>query len=259
MRTKARVICSGIDLFFRGLSLRQVQQHIEDTYRIKISHTTIYNWFRKYVTIVSEHLEKDKANTSTRWHADESYIRIKGRYIVLWNLLDSESRLHIAKQISERRDTPNARMLLRKGKKKASNKPMEITTDGLKSYEPAIEEELQGPDSQGHTGIIHLQGPLSEALNNRVERFHGTLKARLKTMYHLENEKTADTFINGFSTHYNYVKRHKALKGRTPAQVAELTDEKSTWLSLIEQAQKSNGTPMSSQKEKRKSNKLKPC
>jgi len=254
MRTKARAIASALDLYFRGLSLRQVQQHLEDSYGIKVTHATIYNWLRKYVTIVSECLEKTQARTSERWHADETLVRIKGRHTVLWNLLDSETRLHIAMQISSRRDIANAQILLRKGAKKAINRPAEIVTDGLPSYNAAIETELQNPKSHGRHGIIHLQGPLSEALNNKVERFQGTIKARLKTTYHLENERTAETFFKGFFTHYNYVKRHKALKGKTPAQAAKLARDKSTWLSLIEQAEESNGVSLFPQKDKRETN-----
>lgn len=252
MRTKSRAIASALDLYFRGLSLRQVQQHLEDSYGIKVTHATIYNWLRKYVTIVSQFLEDAQATTSERWQADETLVRIKGRYTVLWNLLDSETRLHIALQISSRRDIANAQTLLRKGTKKAIKRPLEIVTDGLQSYDKAIETELQNPNSHSRQGIIHLQGPLSEALNNKVERFHGTLKARLKTMYHLENERTAETFIKGFSTHYNYVKRHKALQGKTPAQAAKLAHEKSTWLSLIQQAGESKRASAFSQKAKRK-------
>lgn len=254
MRTKSRAIASALDLYFRGLSLRQVQQHLEDSYGIKVTHATIYNWLRKYVTIVSEFLENLQVNTSERWHADETFIRIKGRHTVLWNLLDSETRFHIAMQISSRRDTANAQTLLRKGTKKAINRPLELVTDGLKSYDKAIEIELQNTESKDQQGIIHLQGPLSEALNNKVERFHGTWKARLKTTHHLENESTADTFAKGFSTHYNFVKRHKALGGQTPAQAAKLVLEKSTWLGLIQQAEDSKRASVLSQKAKRKTN-----
>jgi transposase-like protein len=257
MRTKARVISSCLDLYFRGLSLRAVQQHLEDSYGITVTHGTIYNWLRKYVMIVAEYLKSDLAKTSQRWHADETLVRIKGRYAVLWNLLDSGTRLHIAMQISRRRDTVNAQILLRKGKEKAVNAPLEVVTDGLCSYDQPIETELQNPGSNGGQGIIHLKGPLSEALNNKLERFHGTLKARLKTTHHLENEKTSLTFFNGFSTHYNYVRRHKGLNGKTPAQAAGLTRKKSTWLSLIERAGKSS-RGFSSNKDKGKTNKFQP-
>lgn len=244
MRTKARVVTCALDLFFRGLSLRQVQQHLEDSYEVKVTHSTIYNWIRKYVTIVSEFVESNQLRTSERWHADETIIRVKGRHAVLWNLLDSETRFYIALQISSRRDTINAQTLLKKGKKRTRNRPQELVTDGLPSYAKAIEREFKNPHSGAKQGIIHLQGPLSEALNNKMERFHGTVKSRLKTMHHLGNEDTAETFVRGFAAHYNFVKRHKALNGKTPAQAAKITREKNTWLSLIQKAEKSKGMLM---------------
>ena len=254
MRAKARVIACALDLFFRGLSLRQVQQHLEDLYGTKVTHSTIYNWLRKYVMIVSEFVEKTLIRTSERWHADETIIRVKGRHAVLWNLLDSETRFYIALQISSRRDTMNAQMLLKKGKKRTSNRPKELISDGLQSYAKAIEKEFKNTDSDVKQGIIHRQGPLSEALNNKMERFHGTLKSRLKTMHHLGNENTAETFARGFAAHYNFVKRHKALSGKTPAQAAKVTSEKNTWLSLIEKAEESKGTLVLSNKIERKTN-----
>ncbi len=254
MRTKARVITCALDLFFRGLSLRQVQQHLEDSYGVKVTHSTIYNWLRKYVTIVSEFVESDQVRTSERWHADETIIRVKGRHAVLWNLLDSETRFYIALQISSRRDTINAQTLLKKGKKRTRNRPQELVTDGLPSYAKAIEREFKNPHSGAKQGIIHLQGPLSEALNNKIERFHGTLKSRLKTMHHLSNENTAETFAKGFAAHYNFIKRHKALNGKTPAQAARVTSEKNTWLSLIQKAEKSKESLQLSNEVKRKPN-----
>lgn len=252
VRTKSQAVAACLDLYFRGLSLRQVQQHLEDTYKIKVTHATIYNWLKKYVTIVSEFLEKTRAKTSVRWHADETLVRIKGRHTVLWNLLDNETRLHIAMQISSRRDTANAQKLLAKGTKKSINRPLEVVTDGLQSYDKAIEMELQNTNPHNRQGIIHLQGPLTAGLNNRLERFHGTLKSRLKTTHHLENENTAATFVEGFSAYYNFIRPHKGLHGKTPAQAAKLVNEKNTWLSLIEQAGESKRASAFSQKAKRK-------
>lgn len=252
MRTKSRAVAACLDLYFRGLSLRAVQQHLKDSYKINVTHATIYNWLKKYVTIVSEFLENTQAETSLRWHADETLVRIKGRYTVLWNLLDSETRLLIAMQISSRRDTANAQKLLRKGTKKSTSRPLEIVTDGLQSYGKAIEAELQNTNPDDRQGIIHLQGPLTAGLNNRLERYHGTLKSRLKTTHHLENENTAQTFVKGFSTHYNFIRPHKGLQGKTPAQAAKLAREKSTWLSLIQQAGESERASAFSQKAKRK-------
>jgi len=238
MRTRAIAIASALDLYFRGLSLRQVQQHLEDFYGIKVTHATIYNWLKKYVQIVNKSIQNIRVKTSERWHADETLVRVKGRYVVLWNLLDSETRFHIALQVSRRRDTRNAQKLLRTGLKTTKNKPEELVTDGLASYSKAIEVLCKKADKNADQGIIHLQGPLTEGLNNKMERFYGTLKKRLKTMYHLDNEDTAKIFAEGFAAHYNFVKPHKALNGKTPAQAINATKEKKTWLTLIQEARK---------------------
>jgi transposase-like protein len=238
MRTKAKAIASALDLYFRGLSLRQVQEHLEDSYGIKVTHATIHNWLKKYVEIVNAFVEKNRPTTSERWHADETLLRVKGRHAVMWNLLDGETRYLLSQHISRRRDTKSAQRLLRKGMKLAKNKPKELVTDGLLSYAKAIEKELKSVEEGSQQKIIHLQGPLSEALNNKIERYQGTIKARLKTMNHFGNEATAKTFAKGFKTHYNFVKRHKALNGKTPAQAAKITKNKSTWLNLIKEASK---------------------
>lgn len=235
MRTRATIIAAALDLYFRGLSLRSVQEHLEDSYGVKVTHATVYHWLKKYVEIVSKYVAKIQVRTSPRWHADETLLRIKGRHVVFWSLLDSKERLLIAWLISKRRDAKNARALLKKGGKTSRNRPLEIVTDGLGSYVPAIETELRNQNQS----IIHLQGPLSEALNNKVETFHRTLKSRVKTMNHLGDELTARTFAKGFATHYNFVRRHKALQGKTPAQAAKITREKDTWLGLIHKASES--------------------
>jgi len=252
MRNRAMVVAASIDLYFRGLSLRQVQQHLEDYYQIRVTHATIYNWLKKYVHIVNEHVENIRVKTSQKWHADETLLRVRGRHVVLWNLLDSHTRFQLALLITNRRDTKNAQALLRKGAKVARDKPLELITDGNVAYARALEMELEKVNPCLNQNIIHLQGPLSEALNNKMERFQGTQKSRLKTMHHLNNEYSAKTFVEGFETHYNFVRRHKALNGKTPAQAAKATEEKNSWLSLIQKAEKSRRPPLFPKEVKRK-------
>jgi len=236
MRSRAIAIASALDLYYRGLSLRQIEEHLESFYGVKVTHTTVYNWIKKYVQLVSQYVEKLHPRTSGRWHADDTFVRVRGRHLVLWALLDSETRHLIVSHISQRRTTKDASEFLRKGLETARNKPVEIVTDGLRSYTEAIERECKTKlDNQG---LIHVQGPLTGPLtNNRVERFHGTLKRRTKVMCHLGNKLSAETFAKGFATYYNFIKPHAALNGRTPAQAAKISNSKQSWLNLILKAQ----------------------
>lgn len=241
MKNRALVVAAALDLFFRGLSLRKISEHLETFYGAKVSYTTIHYWLSKYVRLVHGFLQDLPVKTGGRWHADDTLVRLKGRHIVLWSLLDSETRFLIAEHISRKRSSDAASKLLKKGCSRAQssrNKPLELITDGLSSYQsPAVEGEIK--QSKAFQSVIHIQGPLTGPIdNNRMERLFGTLKQRTKLALHFSNEKGANLFAKGFATHYNYVRGHMALGGRTPAEAAGLTKRKLSWLDLIEEASK---------------------
>lgn len=240
MKNRGRVIASALDLYFRGLSLRQVAEHLETSHGVEISHTTVHNWLKKYVDLVSQNVREIVKDTSERWHADETLVRVKGRNMVLWSLLDSETRFLLAMHISQGRGEEDAETLMRKGVEASKHKPDEVVTDGLSSYNQAIKEECLGSGP-----LVHLQGPLTEALNNKMERFFRTLKDRTKTVGGFVSEEGAEMFSEGFATHYNFVKKHRSLDGKTPAQEIGL-GSKWSWLDLITAAA---GSKKSSAKE----------
>jgi hypothetical protein len=53
----------------------------------------------------------------------------------------------------------------------------------------------------------------------------------------LKDEPTARTIIDGFTIHYNFIRPHQSLNGKTPAQVARM-EAPNNWKSLIEEATK---------------------
>lgn len=55
---------------------------------------------------------------------------------------------------------------------------------------------------------------------NLIERFHGTLKDQTKVMRGLKDIRTAKLITEGWLLHYNYLRPHEALQGKTPAEVA---------------------------------------
>jgi len=132
--------------------------------------------------------------TSERWHADDTYLRVRGRHLTLWALLDSDTRLLLAVHISQRRGEADAKKILEKGLEASKNRPLEVVTDGLPSYASALQTLKIG----GKHPVVHLQGPLSEAMNNKMERFYGTLKSRVRNMCRFESEESARRFAEGF-------------------------------------------------------------
>ena len=230
MKHNASIISASLDLYYRGLSLRQIVEHLEITYKEHVSHGTVYNWIRKYVNLISKYTTQLTVSSSGRWHADETLLCVKGRHLRLWAVLDSDTRFLIASHISNKRGVEDASIVMEKAKKTSKNNPIEIVTDGLTSYNDAIKNELQ-PTIENP--IIHLQGPLSKAYNNKIERFNGSIKTRTKTMGSFQNKESMKQFIDGFSIYYNYIRPHTGLEKKTPAESIGIYKKKTNWLDLI--------------------------
>ncbi|MEM1883613.1 MAG: IS6 family transposase, partial [Candidatus Bathyarchaeia archaeon] len=234
VRGEAMAIVLALDLFFRGLSLRQISQHLESVYGIQVSHTTIHGWIRRYVEIVNQFVEKIRVSTGVRWHCDETKVSVRGRHIILWSVLDSETKILIAQHISERRDAENARVVLEKALERAGSKPLEIITDGLQAYSDAIKEVL-GDE------VLHIQGPITGKLSNNVlERFYRTLKQRFKSIHNFGSLDGAETFAKGFEIFYNIVRQHQALGDKTPLESVGLKGA-GCWLDLVRGAKSVKG------------------
>jgi transposase-like protein len=240
MKNQTMTIVCALDLFFRGISLREVEQHLRSTFGIDVSYVTIYNWIKKYVELVHGYTQDLEAETSARWHADETLIKVRGRQMVLWCLLDSETRRLIAHHISHSRSKEDATVLFRKGKKSSKASPDEIVTDGARAYD-VIETEF---GTKNHNlrltqRPMHIVGPLVGKINNnKIERFNGSIKGRLKAMGHLNSTEGARTFGKGYEIHYNFIRKHQSLDGRTPAEISKMSHEEMNWRELIEIASK---------------------
>jgi len=237
MKNRADIIATSLDLYYRGLSLRQIVQHLETSHKIKISHTTVYYWIKKYVELITKYIKGLNANYSERWHADETVLKVNSRHLQLWAMLDSETRFLIATHISQKRSEEEATVFISKALKTTKEAPLELVTDGLESYSGAIKKEI---GNNAERPVIHLQGSLTKALNNRMERMNKTIKDRTKTMSGMYNDKSAIRFADGFSIFYNFIRPHMALHNMTPAMMLGLTRERYDWLDIITKSKKSD-------------------
>jgi len=161
-------------------------------------------------------------------------------WLWLWHLMDGDTRFLLANHVSQGRTVADARAAFQEAKGVAKTSARVLLTDGLPSYGPAAQREF--PDAV-HVSGIGIQGRVN---NNRMERYHGTLKERTKVMRAL---KTADTAtLDGQRVYYNHIRPHQGLNGKTPAQAAglELDLGVNKWESLIRKSssqRKSNVAP----------------
>ena len=223
IKADPKVICVTLDLYFKGISLRKISNHLKQFYDLDIHFTTVFHWIKNYIIIMDEYVRQFKPQLSDIWNVDEMMINIKGEWHYLWNVIDDETRFHLASYVSKRRTTNDAKMALRTAKKRNHNKrPMFIITDGLKSYNKAISEEFDSlRNKTTHIGNVGIQGKKNGEDyfdNNLVERIQGTIRERNKTQRGLKDEYSP--FVRGHQLYYNFIRSHQSLYGYTPAQVA---------------------------------------
>lgn len=241
MKASPKIICVTLDLYFKGISLRKITHHLKQFYDLDVHFTTVFNWINKYIIIMDEYVHQFKPQTSDIWNADEMMIKIDGDWFYLWNVIDDETRFHLASVVSKYRTKDDARKALITAKKRSHGKrPRYVITDGLKSYVQAVDDEFHTVKREtqhiSNVGIRgkHTHGDIFD--NNLVERLHGTIRERNKTQRGLKDEYSA--FIRGHQVYYNFIRPHMSLFGDTPADHAlinlNLGDKK--WENLLMQS-----------------------
>jgi transposase-like protein len=238
IKCSPKVICACLDLYFKVISFRKISDHLKQFYNLDVHFTTIYYWINRYIKIMDNYVSQFKPNLGNIWQTDEMMISIDGDWFYLWNVLDTRTRFHLASVISKERKIIDARRVFQQAKKRGhGQRPEFIITDGLHSYNKAINKEFhtRTKDTK-HIGNVGINRRKNKQLcwdNNKVERLHGTIRERNKTQRGLEKENSA--FINGHNIYYNFIRNHTALDDVTPAEKSgiDLKLGKKKWEKLL--------------------------
>ncbi|MFZ0510903.1 MAG: DDE-type integrase/transposase/recombinase [Candidatus Nitrosopolaris sp.] len=200
------------------------------------SHQTIYNWIKKYITVMAQYLEKIKPNVSGAWRADELYLKVRGNPKYLFALMDDQTRFWIAQQVADTKYTYNITPLLQNAKETAGKRPNTFITYGAANFHDAFNKEfftLKDPRTR-HISHIRLQGDHN---NNKMERLNGEVRDREKVMQGLK--RTNKPILTGYQLFHNCLRPHEALKGKTPAEKCGIViEEENKWKTLIQNSTK---------------------
>ena len=225
LKASPKIICLTLDLYFKGISLRKIVDHLRQFYDLDIHFTTIYYWIKKYIEIMDNYVSQFKPKLGIFWNTDETMVQINGEWFYLWNVIDETTRFHLASVISKERKIKDARKVFQVAKKKShGDKPKFIITDGLGSYNKAINKEFHTVKKETeHITNIGIRGKKTvwgTFDNNLIERLQGTIKDRNKTQRGLKSEET--TFVKGHQLYYNFIRPHEGCNGYTPAHFANI-------------------------------------
>ncbi len=127
--------------------------------------------------------------------------------------MDKKTRYQLVSIISNTRKIEDAEKVFKKTKQAAKRKPKLVITDGLRAYSGAFRSEFHDPKFSTRYAIESGIGK-----NAIIERMQENIRERYKVTHGLKKDDTP--FVDGNKIYYNFIRRHQALKGKTPAEMA---------------------------------------
>ena len=231
MKTPIIQVSSALSMYYRGVSIDEIRNHLDQQYDNRPSDSTVYEWITRFTAEAVDKLGGYKPNVGDVWVADETMLDIGGHKVWFWDLIDIKTRFLLSSHMSFNRTAQHAKSLVEKASKRAGKAPKVIITDKLFAYLDGIEMAF-GADTQH----VQSKGFQVQPNTNLIERFHGTLKSRTKVMRGLKTPETALSVLDGWLVYYNFFRPHESLGGITPAEKAGLRVPMTNWLDVIKQS-----------------------
>src|SRR4030043_1929337 len=229
MKTDVKIISAALSCYFGGMPLDAIQRHLHQQFGTYYSEMGIYNWVKRFSKEAVERIKDFHPIVGDTWIADETVLRVGGKKVWFFDVIDEKTRYLLASRLTESRATKEAALVMNEAKRRAGKSPKRILTDKMGAYIDGI-ELVFGADTK------HIQSTPFTDVNstNIVERFQGTLKDRTKVVRGFKNMDTARLLTEAWLIHYNFFKEHETLGNIPPAVRMGATPIKD-WTEVISQ------------------------
>lgn len=164
---------------------------------ISVDHATIHRWVVRYAPELLKRFNRRRRAVTARWHVDETYIKVRGRWMYLYRAIDSNGDT-VEFWFSEQRNLAAAKRFLRMALKR-HGRPERVVIDGSQTNREAIlacdmESRLQ--DRSGRA-LKPTRIRQSAYLNNRIEQDHRAVKRRVRPMLGFKSMASARAILGG--------------------------------------------------------------
>jgi transposase-like protein len=166
---------------------------------VEVDHVTIYRWVLRFTPLLAEAARPCRHAVGDRWQVDETYVKVAGHWRYVYRAIDQFGQV-IDVFASARRDAKAAHRFFERAIGTTKITPTEVTTDQAPAYPVVLEELL--PAAWHRT---------DRYANNRVEADHGRLKARLRPMRGLKQDRSARVIVAGHALVQNLRRGHYEL------------------------------------------------
>ena len=229
MRNHPKKITCAIDLFYRGVSTRKVQEHFQAFYPENSSHKSIYKWIVKYSKIISKFTDNLKLQVGKELQVDEMEYHKRKHHNKKgvdknWfiDAVDCKTRFMVSSEYTKTRGKNELKLVIKKAKDKTGEQVKICTTDGLLAYGNIVKKNLGYNNRLGKYNIIHnvVNASKGEGFNIMIERLHNSIRERTKTMRSFHGSlESANVIIKGLEIYYNFIRKHQALN-KAPCELA---------------------------------------
>ena len=230
MRYAIGIVADAVYDYYAGVSLRKIRDGIDQKIGRRPADSAIYGWVKRLTKIALTEAKKYTPQVGDKWLADECVIKLKdGKKYWLINVIDYDTRFLLASKLSSSRGIQSLKAAFETAQAKANKSPKFMLTDGWQAYQEAIEFVFGGDTKH----VVTTPFKEKDLSTNVVERWHGTLKDRLKPMRGMEKSETHQLILEGFILNYNYLRPHESLEDKTPAEVAKIDFPYKGWMDVI--------------------------
>ncbi len=181
-------------LSYRDLVEMMAERHVD------VAHTTIMRWVQRYIPEFVKPWQHYGRPVGASWRYDETYIRIKGRWVYLYRAVDREGQT-VDFFLSDHRDITAAKRFLQQAIEKRGV-PQKITLDGYAASHVAV-AELQAENLLPADLVVRT----NRYLNNIIEQDHRRVKQRVRPMLGFKRFAHAAIAISGIELVHQLRKR----------------------------------------------------
>jgi IS6 family transposase len=202
-----------------SLSYRDVEELLRER-GVAVDHTTIWRWIQQYAPELGRRLRSRLGKTGQRWHVDETYVRVAGKWTYLYRAVD-EHGATVDFFLSEDRDVRSAKLFFRHALETLKRPiPDEIVADGNPTYPIAVRAlQREGILPTGTRWRCPAHG------NNRVEQDHRAVQRRLKAKQSFRSLAGAKCTVAGYEAMYMLRKGqvNTCARGNVTKQIETIT------------------------------------
>ncbi|EWY36270.1 hypothetical protein N825_29165 [Skermanella stibiiresistens SB22] len=176
------------------ISYRDLELMLRDR-GLSVNHTTDHRWIQAYAPELEKRVRPHLRLTNGSWRVDETYLKVKARWIYLYRAVDSRGRT-IDFRLSAPRDTAAAKRLFRKAFAQSNTvNPRTITVDKKVAYPKAVADMKQDKRLWRFSKLRQIK-----YLNNIVEQDHRRVERLVRPSLGFKRLRTAWNILVGYKT-----------------------------------------------------------